>query len=263
MEVTPRAFARSLRRHGTPFRTMTQSMEMYTRVVFSISYLLFRKDRIVMEKSRSNRYMSDLETSKISLQSKFDQTSKILKSVLISNFPDDCTNRDLWKVCNDYGTVVDVFIPNKKSKAGKRLPGFDNLVTKSWNSFVLYDSNVGYSQQEGIDYDETFAPFARIEAVRLFLAYVANKDFTVFQMDVKTTFLNEILKDEVYVGQPPGFVSTQYPNHVYALDKALYGLKQAPQAWYDVLSQFLIESGSKKQNLNMLWFLAAVLNMRP
>nr|GEV99388.1 hydroxycinnamoyl-CoA quinate/shikimate transferase [Tanacetum cinerariifolium] len=73
-----------------------------------------------MEKARSNRYMSDLKTSKISLRSKFDQTSKISKSVFISNFPDDCTNRDLWKVCNDYGTVVDVFIPNKKSKAGKR-----------------------------------------------------------------------------------------------------------------------------------------------
>nr|GFB71963.1 RNA-directed DNA polymerase, eukaryota, nucleotide-binding alpha-beta plait domain protein [Tanacetum cinerariifolium] len=73
-----------------------------------------------MEKARSNRYMSDLDTSKISFQSKFDQTSKISKSVFISNFPDDCTSRDLWKVCNDYGTVVDVFIPNKKSKAGKR-----------------------------------------------------------------------------------------------------------------------------------------------
>nr|GFC13476.1 hypothetical protein [Tanacetum cinerariifolium] len=74
---------------------------------------------------------------------------------------------------------------------------------------------LGYSQQEGIDYDETFAP---------------------------TTFLNGILKEEVYVGQPPGFVSKQYPDHVYALDKALYGLKQAPRAWYDVFSQFLIES---------------------
>nr|GEZ14756.1 hypothetical protein [Tanacetum cinerariifolium] len=73
-----------------------------------------------MEKARSNRYMSDLEISKISLQSKFVQTSKISKSVFISNFPDDCTNRDLWKVCNDYGTVVDVFILTKKSKAGKR-----------------------------------------------------------------------------------------------------------------------------------------------
>nr|GEW33478.1 hypothetical protein [Tanacetum cinerariifolium] len=103
-----------------------------------------------------------------------------------------------------------------------------------------------YSQQEGIDYDKTFAPVARIKAIRLFLAYAAHKDFTVFQMDVKTAFLNRILKEEVYVGQPPGFVSKQYPDHVYALDKALYGLKQAPRAWYDVLSQFLIDSGFQK-----------------
>nr|GEX19690.1 reverse transcriptase domain-containing protein [Tanacetum cinerariifolium]GEX44715.1 reverse transcriptase domain-containing protein [Tanacetum cinerariifolium] len=87
-----------------------------------------------------------------------------------------------------------------------------------------------------------FAPVARIEAISLFLAYVARKDFIVFQVDVKTAFLNGILKEEVYVGQPPGFVSKQYPDHVYALDKALYGLKQAPRAWYDVLSQFLIDS---------------------
>nr|GEW55455.1 hypothetical protein [Tanacetum cinerariifolium] len=80
---------------------------------------------------------------------------------------------------------------------------------------------IGYSQQEGINYEETFAPVAQIEAIRLFLAYAAHKDFIVFQMDVKTTFLNEILKEEVYVGQPPGFFSTQYPDHVYALDKAL------------------------------------------
>nr|GEZ60315.1 hypothetical protein [Tanacetum cinerariifolium] len=105
---------------------------------------------------------------------------------------------------------------------------------------------VGYSQQEGINYDETFAPVARIEAIRLFLAFVAHKDFTVFQMDVKTTFLNGILKEEVYVGQPPGFVSNKYLDHVYALDKALYGLIQAPRAWYDILSQFLIESGFQK-----------------
>nr|GEU50248.1 hypothetical protein [Tanacetum cinerariifolium] len=74
----------------------------------------------------------------------------------------------------------------------------------------------------GIDYDVTFAPVARIEAIRLFLAYAAHKNFTVFQMDVKIAFLNGILKEEVYVGQPPGFVSKQYPDHVYALDKALY-----------------------------------------
>ncbi|GJX12976.1 retrovirus-related pol polyprotein from transposon TNT 1-94 [Tanacetum coccineum] len=114
---------------------------------------------------------------------------------------------------------------------------------------------VGYCQQEGIDYDETFALVARIKAIRLFLTYVAHKVFTVFQMDVKTAFLNEILKEEVYVGQPPGFVSKQYPDHVYALDKALYGLKQAPRAWYDVLSKFLIDSGFQKGSIDTTLFI--------
>nr|GEU37760.1 copia protein [Tanacetum cinerariifolium] len=108
---------------------------------------------------------------------------------------------------------------------------------------------VGYSQQKCIDYDETFAPVARIEAIRLFLAYVAHKDFTVYQMDVKTAFLNGILKEEVYVGQPPGFVSKQYPDNVYALDKALYGLKQAPRACLD-LSKVTITLQAKEVDLS-------------
>nr|GEV51080.1 retrovirus-related Pol polyprotein from transposon TNT 1-94 [Tanacetum cinerariifolium] len=107
---------------------------------------------------------------------------------------------------------------------------------------------IGYCQQEGIDYDETFALIARIEAIRLFLEYAAHKDFMVFQMDVKMAFRNGILKEELYVGQPLGFVSKQYPDHVYALDKALYGLKQAPRARYDVLSKFLIDSGLQKES---------------
>nr|GFA33346.1 hypothetical protein [Tanacetum cinerariifolium] len=114
---------------------------------------------------------------------------------------------------------------------------------------------VGYSQQEGIDYDKTFSPVARIEAIRLFLAYAAHKNFTVFQMDIKTTFLNGFLKEEVYVGQPLGFVSKQYPDHIYALDKALYVLKQAPREWYDVLSQFLIESGFQKGSIDTNLFI--------
>nr|GEX31619.1 hypothetical protein [Tanacetum cinerariifolium] len=114
---------------------------------------------------------------------------------------------------------------------------------------------VGYSQQEGIDYDEMFESVARIEAICLFLVYATYKDFTVFQMDVKTTFLNRILKEEVYVGQPQGFVSMQYPDHVYALDKALYGLKQAPRAWFNVLSQFLIESGFQKGSIDTTLFI--------
>ncbi|KAI3735242.1 hypothetical protein L6452_14734 [Arctium lappa] len=91
----------------------------------------------------------------------------------------------------------------------------------------------GYRQEEGIDYDETYAPVASIEAIRMFLAYAVHKNFTVFQMDVKTAFLYGILKEEVYVSQLEGFVNQDKPNHVYVLDKALYGLKQAPRAWYE------------------------------
>ncbi|KAI3769842.1 hypothetical protein L6452_00956 [Arctium lappa] len=113
----------------------------------------------------------------------------------------------------------------------------------------------GYRQEEGIDYDETYAPVARIEAIRMFLAYAAHKNFTVFQMYVKTAFLNGILKKEVYVSQPEGFVNHENPNHVYILDKALYGLKQAPRAWYDVLSTFLVKSGFSKGTVDTTLFI--------
>ncbi|GJR12945.1 retrovirus-related pol polyprotein from transposon TNT 1-94 [Tanacetum coccineum] len=99
----------------------------------------------------------------------------------------------------------------------------------------------GYRQEEGIDFEDSFAPVARLEAVRIFVAYAAHKNFPIFQMDVKTAFLNGPLKEEVFVRQPDGFVDPEFPNHVYRLKKALYGLKQAPRAWYDKLSSFLIE----------------------
>ncbi|KAL8116656.1 hypothetical protein AgCh_022995 [Apium graveolens] len=111
-----------------------------------------------------------------------------------------------------------------------------------------------YFQQEGIDYDETFAPVARLEAIRIFLAYAAHKKFTIFQMDVKSNFLNGELEEEVYVEQPPGFVDSKLPNHVYRLDKALYGLKQAPRAWYETLAQFLLESGFNKGTIDKIFF---------
>ncbi|GJR88066.1 retrovirus-related pol polyprotein from transposon TNT 1-94 [Tanacetum coccineum] len=99
----------------------------------------------------------------------------------------------------------------------------------------------GYGQEEGIDFEESFAPVARLEAVRIFVAYAAHKNFPIYQMDVKTAFLNGPLKEKVFVRQPDGFVDPDFPNHVYHLKKALYGLKQAPRAWYDKLSSFLIE----------------------
>nr|GEV94077.1 retrovirus-related Pol polyprotein from transposon TNT 1-94 [Tanacetum cinerariifolium] len=104
----------------------------------------------------------------------------------------------------------------------------------------------GYAQKEGVAFEESFAPVARLEVVRLFIAYAAHKSFTLYQMDVKTTFLYGPLMEEVYVNQPDGFVDPYHPDKVYHLKKALYGLKQAPRAWYDELSNFLVSKGFSK-----------------
>ncbi|GJX74404.1 retrovirus-related pol polyprotein from transposon TNT 1-94 [Tanacetum coccineum] len=88
----------------------------------------------------------------------------------------------------------------------------------------------GYHQEEGIDFEESFAPVARLDAIQIFLVFATHMNMIVYQMDVKTTFLNDILCEEVYVSQPDGFVDKDNPNHVYKLKKALYGLKQAPRA---------------------------------
>jgi hypothetical protein len=89
-----------------------------------------------------------------------------------------------------------------------------------------------------LDFEETFAPVARLESIHILLAYVTHHDFKLYQMDVKSTFLNGPIKEEVYVEQPPGFEDQEYPNHVYKLHKMLYGLKQAARVWYECLSDF-------------------------
>ncbi|GKE52871.1 retrovirus-related pol polyprotein from transposon TNT 1-94 [Tanacetum coccineum] len=101
----------------------------------------------------------------------------------------------------------------------------------------------GYNQQDGIKFEESFAPVARLEVVRLFVPYVAHKSFQAYQMDVNTSFLNGPLKEEVYANQPDGFIDPHHPDKVYGPKKALYGLKQAPRAWYDKLSNFLVSKG--------------------
>ncbi|GKF07274.1 retrovirus-related pol polyprotein from transposon TNT 1-94, partial [Tanacetum coccineum] len=98
----------------------------------------------------------------------------------------------------------------------------------------------GYRQEEGIDFEESFAAVARLEAIRIFIVYATHKNMTVYQMDVKIAFLKGILREEVYVSQPDGFVDQDNPIHVYKLKKDLYGLKHAPRAWYDLLSSFLL-----------------------
>nr|GFA87144.1 hypothetical protein [Tanacetum cinerariifolium] len=104
----------------------------------------------------------------------------------------------------------------------------------------------GYRQEEGIDFEESFAPVARIKAIRIFITNATSKNMTIYQMDVKTAFLNGELKEEVYVSQPEGFVDPDHPTHVYRLKKALYGLKQSPRAWYDTLSWFLLDNKFSK-----------------
>ncbi|GKG26229.1 retrovirus-related pol polyprotein from transposon TNT 1-94, partial [Tanacetum coccineum] len=116
----------------------------------------------------------------------------------------------------------------KTDEFGKVLKNKARLVTQ------------GFRQEKGINFEESFAPVARIEAIRIFVANAANKNMMIFQMDVKMAFLNGKLKDEVYVSQPEGFVDQDKPSHVYKLKKALYSLKQARRAWYDMLLSFLI-----------------------
>ncbi|KAJ9541902.1 hypothetical protein OSB04_028408 [Centaurea solstitialis] len=132
---------------------------------------------------------------------------------------------------------------NKKDESGVIVRNKARLVAK------------GYSQQEGIDYDETFAPVARIEAIRIFLAYAAHKNIKLFQMDVKSAFLNGVLHEEVYIEQPEGFVDPDFPDHVCILDKALYGLKQAPRAWYETLTNHLLSKGFKRGTIDTTLFL--------
>ncbi|GJU84980.1 retrovirus-related pol polyprotein from transposon TNT 1-94 [Tanacetum coccineum] len=113
----------------------------------------------------------------------------------------------------------------------------------------------GYRQEEGIDFEESFAPVARLEAIRIFIAFAAHMNMVVYQMDVKTAFLNDILREEVYVSQLDGFADPENPNHVYKLKKALYGLKQAPRAWYDLLSSFLLSQKFTKGTVDPTLFI--------
>nr|GEX35188.1 retrovirus-related Pol polyprotein from transposon TNT 1-94 [Tanacetum cinerariifolium] len=113
----------------------------------------------------------------------------------------------------------------------------------------------GYRQEEGIDFKESFALVARMEAIRIFLAYAAHKLFFVFQMDVKTAFLHGSLKKDVYVCQPEGFIDADHLSHVYKLKKALYGLKQAPRAWYNELSMFLLQNHFFKGIIDLTLFI--------
>ncbi|GKA08740.1 putative ribonuclease H-like domain-containing protein [Tanacetum coccineum] len=116
----------------------------------------------------------------------------------------------------------------------------------------------GHTQEEGIDYDEVFAPIARIEAIRLFLAYASYMNFVVYQMDVKSAFLYGTIEEEVYVSQPQGFVDPAFPDKVYKVEKALYGLHQASRAWYETLSTYLLENRFRRGTIDKTLFIKKV-----
>nr|GEX10633.1 hypothetical protein [Tanacetum cinerariifolium] len=132
---------------------------------------------------------------------------------------------------------------NKKDKRGNVVRNKARLVAQ------------GYTQEEGIDYNEIFALIARIEAIRLFLAYASFMGFIVYQMDVNSAFLYGIIEEEVNVCQPPSFEDPHFPNNVYKVEKALYGLHQAPKAWYETLSTYLLENGFRRATINKTLFI--------
>ncbi|GJX86526.1 putative ribonuclease H-like domain-containing protein [Tanacetum coccineum] len=132
---------------------------------------------------------------------------------------------------------------NKKDERGIMIKNKARLVAQ------------GYTQEEGINYNEVFAPVSRIEAIRLFLAYASFKDFVVYQMDVKRAFLYGKIKEEVYVCQPPRFEDPNFPYRVYKVEKALYGLHQAPRAWYETLFTYLLENRFQRGQIDKTLFI--------
>ncbi|GKB80003.1 putative ribonuclease H-like domain-containing protein, partial [Tanacetum coccineum] len=157
---------------------------------------------------------------------------KLLKVWTLVDLP-----RDKWVIGTKW-----VF-RNKKDERGIMVKNKARLVAQ------------GHTQEEGIDYDKVFAPVARIEAIRLFLAYASFKDFIVYQMDVKSAFLYGKIEEEVYVYQPPSFEDPDFLDKVYKVEKALYGLHQAPRTWYETLSTYLLDNGFHKGQIDKTLFI--------
>nr|GEW31844.1 hypothetical protein [Tanacetum cinerariifolium] len=167
-----------------------------------------------------------------------------LLSINVPNLFDGVLDSLVWK--NRFGAIKHFSVQNVwndiRPRGAKIKTDEFGKVLKNKTRFVAQ----GFRQEEGIDFEESFAPVARIEVIRIFIANAAHKNMTIYQMDVKMAILNGELKEEVFVSQPEGFVDQDNPSHVYKLKKALYGLKQAPRAWYDMLSSFLISQHFSK-----------------
>jgi hypothetical protein len=180
-------------------------------------------------------------------------------SMIEPNFFDEANNHDDWiRAMNE---ELDQIEKNNTWEFVPR-PAYKNVIGSKWvfknkmneQGQIVRNKSIlvckGYAQVEGHDFDETFAPVAILEAIRMFLAYACHKNFKVYQMDVKSSFLNGDLEEEVYMEQPEGFSLTNNPDYVWKLKKSLYGLKQAPRAWYYRLDKYLHDKGFKKGNVD-------------
>ncbi|GJU08226.1 retrovirus-related pol polyprotein from transposon TNT 1-94, partial [Tanacetum coccineum] len=166
--------------------------------------------------------VEDDEVPQIVTSSEETITNEPITLVSNENVDESFKRLDVWELVEcpiGKNIIVVKWIWKNKTDA-------ENTVIRNKSRLVAK----GYGQEEGIDFEESFEPVARLEAVRFFVAYAAHKNFLIYQMDVKTAFLNGPLKEKVFIRQPDGFVDPDFPNHVYRLKKALYGLKQAPRA---------------------------------
>ncbi|GJW56315.1 retrovirus-related pol polyprotein from transposon TNT 1-94 [Tanacetum coccineum] len=183
----------------------------------------------------TNPSLSIPSMASLNPQDKCSQDKHIELVNIIGNLGAGMLTRDMAKELSTASAHECLFVDFLSKKEPKKV--FEALKHRGWVRLVT----LGYNQQKSIDYDETIALVAILEAIRIFLAFSTYMNFIVYQMDAKSAFLNGKLKEEVYVKQPPGFESSEFPNHICKLDKALYGLKQAPRAWYETLSAFLTE----------------------
>jgi len=185
--------------------------------------------------------------SKIELKTICDALKDENWVVAMHNELNQFTRNDVWFLvpksnCMNVIETKWVFI-NKMDESG--------VITKNKTRLVAK----GYNQEEGIDYDETFAPMAILEVERLLLAFACMSGFKLFHMDVKSAFLNGFISEEVYVSQPLGYEDHKHPDHVYKLEKALYGLKQAPKKWYERLNNFLLSHGYDRGKIDKTLFI--------
>ncbi|GJY20931.1 putative ribonuclease H-like domain-containing protein, partial [Tanacetum coccineum] len=183
------------------------------------------------------------------------------KDQIIGDFNSAIQTRRMTKIFDEHAMKVWTLVnlPNGKSVIGtkwvyRNKKNKRGIVVRNKARLVAQ----GYTQEEGTDYDEVFAPVTRIEVIRLFLAYTSFMGFIVYQMDVKSAFLYDTIKEEVYVCQPPSFEDPQFPDKVYKVEKALYGLHQAPKAWYKTLSTYLIENGFRRGTIDKNLFIKKV-----